>query len=213
VQKLRVELLQVDWAAQLKSSLLEAEYTQVSGVTGAALRGHTASLPGHAGLICLFGGAHQTPAVPVTPPASRAQAITAAISSAGSSTAQAAAQLQQLATELLQSRHIQQLSSALSSVVYGQGHGQQDQAGSSSSSTEALAALASDIYQQQQQEEEEQQRVRWQRQVDAWQQQRQQQHGSGPPSQQQQQLQAWQADVIRTWVDDVSGWQLRAFAC
>lgn len=29
VQQLRVELLKVDWAAQLKSSLLEAEYTQV----------------------------------------------------------------------------------------------------------------------------------------------------------------------------------------
>jgi hypothetical protein len=29
VQRLRVELLGVDWAAQLRSSLLEAEYTQV----------------------------------------------------------------------------------------------------------------------------------------------------------------------------------------
>jgi hypothetical protein len=32
VQRLRVELLKVDWAAQLKSSLLEAEYTQVRHV-------------------------------------------------------------------------------------------------------------------------------------------------------------------------------------
>lgn len=29
VQRLRVELLGMDWAAQLRSSLLEAEYTQV----------------------------------------------------------------------------------------------------------------------------------------------------------------------------------------
>lgn len=31
VQKLRAELCEVDWAAQLRSSLLEAEYTQVGG--------------------------------------------------------------------------------------------------------------------------------------------------------------------------------------
>lgn len=32
MQRLHVELLKVDWAAQLKSSLLEAEYTQVRRV-------------------------------------------------------------------------------------------------------------------------------------------------------------------------------------
>jgi hypothetical protein len=41
------------------------------------------------------------------------------VTSASTGTAQAAAQLQKLAAELLQGRHVQELSSALNLVVYG----------------------------------------------------------------------------------------------
>jgi hypothetical protein len=47
------------------------------------------------------------------------QALTAAITSASTGTAQAAAQLQKLAAELLQGRHVSELTSALNLVVYG----------------------------------------------------------------------------------------------
>jgi hypothetical protein len=47
------------------------------------------------------------------------QALTAAITSASTGTAQAAQQLQKLAAELLQGRHVQELTSALNLVVYG----------------------------------------------------------------------------------------------
>lgn len=135
-----------------------------------------------------------------------------AINSASASTAQAAAQLQTLATELLQSRHIQQLTSALNGVVYGRQAGivaHAAAAGSHGSNGSDAAAMANRWYQQQQAFEEEQQQAGWQQQLQAWQEQQQQQAEGesgqfAATEQQQQQLQAWQADVIRSWVDDVS---------
>jgi hypothetical protein len=123
------------------------------------------------------------------------QAITAAIDSASANTAEAAAQLQKLAGELLQSKHIQTLTNTLNTVVYGR------------QATAAAAAGDGDVgrfaaqHLQQLQEEEQQWQQQWQQQGSLW----QQKGGAGVGEQQQQQaLQAWQADVIRSWVDDVS---------
>jgi hypothetical protein len=131
------------------------------------------------------------------------QAITAAIDSASTGTAQAAAQLQKLAGELLQSKHIQQLSNTLNTVVYGRN---------------SLAAAVADgssggevtkLHLQQLQEEEQQLQQQWQQ----WQQQQRRLGDAGSSSSTQQDaLEAWQAGVIRNWMDDVStgrpeGWR------
>jgi hypothetical protein len=125
-----------------------------------------------------------------------AQAITAAIDSASTGTAQAAAQLQKLAGELLQSKHIQQLTNTLNTVVYGRN---------------SLAFAAADgssggevtrLHLQQLQEEEQQLQQQWQQ----WQQQQRRlvDAGSSGSSSQQNALEEWQAGVIRSWMDDVS---------
>ncbi|KAF6264067.1 hypothetical protein COO60DRAFT_1457828 [Scenedesmus sp. NREL 46B-D3] len=103
VQQLRGELCGVDWAGQLRASLLEAEYTQ---------------------------------------------ALTAAITSASTGTAQAAAQLQKLAAELLQGRHVQELTSALNLVVYGvqgQQRGSRDEA-AAAAAVDALHSMGISSY-------------------------------------------------------------------
>jgi hypothetical protein len=70
------------------------------------------------------------------------QALTAAITSASTGTAQAAAQLQKLAAELLQGRHVQELTSALNLVVYGvKGQQQQQQQQRRSDGDAAAAAV------------------------------------------------------------------------
>jgi hypothetical protein len=211
VQRLRVELLKVDWAAQLKSSLLEAEYTQVRHAsvvnailylrcavpliflirrpsqqhsTGQCQRIHTKPL-------FVFACCIKAVLLPLL----ILQAITAAIDSASANTAEAAAQLQKLAGELLQSKHIQTLTNTLNIVVYGR----------QGSTSAAAAAGDGDVgrfaaqHLQQLQEEEQQWQQQWQQQGSRW-----QQKAGGGGEQQQQVLQAWQADVIRSWVDDVS---------